>query len=221
MIRRKLLGLSTHAWGEASVLATEIKLFYEGYQVYKPLVDESGIDLIVLNGNRAARIQVKASSLITKDRADGSRVQYYEFNLASVRARYSGPAEVKLRNFSEEVEFVVLHGVDEDKFWIVPAHLLDGKKTATIYTTSRSRLDIDWEDIQKRREAGETFQSLGNSVGISASAVLERLRGSTKEAGSKLVNQLRACENDWDSIDRFFEASSASGVEPHKDNEGQ
>ena len=214
MIRRKQLGLSTQAWGEASVKATELKLFYEGYAVFKPMVDDAGVDLVVVDGNLAVRLQVKASSLITKDRVDGSRVQYYEFNLASIRARYAGPAEVKLRTFSEEVDFVVMHGVDEDKFWIVPAKLLDGKKTASIYTTSRSRVDIDWEDLKKRRETGETFKSLGDSVGISASAVYERLSGITQEAGTKLVNQLRACENDWDCIEKFFEASSASGSTP-------
>lgn len=210
MIKRKELGLSTQAWGEASVLTTQLNLFYAGYNVFKPTVDEAGMDLAVIKGKQVARIQVKASSLITKERSDGSTVIYYEFNLAAIRARYGGPAQVRLRNFSEEVDFVILHGVDEDKFWIVPAALLDGKKSVTVYSTSRSKLGIDWDAIRSRRESGETFRSLGESIGISGSAVLERLRGTTKEAGSKIVNQVRAFENAWDSIDKFFEASTAT-----------
>lgn len=219
MVRRKELGLGTHAWGEASVLAAGVHLLYQGYTVHKPLVDDDGVDLSILKGTKAARIQVKCSSRLDKKKHGGT-VSCYEFTLAAVRASSNG-IETRLRKFSDQVEFVILHGVDEDKYWIVPSAMLDGKKSVIIYSTSRSKLDIDWESIKVRREAGETFQSLGDSVGLSASAVLERLRGTTKDAGTFMANQLRACENAWHLIDEFFETSSASGVEPPKDNEGQ
>lgn len=221
MIQRKELGLGTHAWGEASVLKVGLNLIYKGYSVFKPLVDDRGVDLAIVDGNKVARIQVKSSSLITRTRKEGSVMTYYDFSLASVRANISGPAIVRLRTFSDEVDFVVLHGVDEDKLWIVPAHLLDGKKNVTIYSTSRSRSDIDWAVIRERRANGETLKAIGDSVGISASAILERLRGTTKDAGGKIVNQLRACENAWHLIDEFFEASSASDSLSPRDNEGQ
>lgn len=209
MVRRKELGLGTHAWGEASVLAVGVNLIYQGYVVHKPLVDDDGVDLSILKGTKAARIQVKSSSRIDKKKHGGT-VSCYEFSLAAVRASAANGIEMRLRKFSDQVEFVILHGVDEDKYWIVPSNILDDKKSVIIYSTSRSKLDIDWEDIRTRREAGETFQSLGDSVGLSASAILERLRGTTKDAGTFMVNQLRACENAWDSIDKFFEASTAT-----------
>jgi len=204
MIQRKELGLGTHAWGEASVLKIGVDLIYKGYNVCKPLVDDRGIDLVVVEGSKVAKIQVKSSSLITRSRKEGSVMTYYDFSLSAVRASMSGPATIRLRKFSEEVDFVVLHGVDEDKIWIVPASLLDDKKNVTIYSTSRSRLDIDWESLKDRREAGETLKQLGDSVGLSASAIMERLNGTTKEAGAKLVNQLRAFENRWDLIGEFL-----------------
>lgn len=211
MIKRRELGLSTHAWGEASVLATEINLIYRGYKVFKPSIDD-GVDLAIIHGTQVARLQVKCSSLISKTRGEGEAMTYYEFSLTSVRAKYGSESgvEIRTRKFSDEVDFVVLHGVDEDKYWIVPATLLDGRKSATIYSVGRSRPDIDWDDVRTRRESGETLRQIGESIGLSASAVMERLRGTTKEAGTKIVNQLRSYENDWDSIGKFFEASTAT-----------
>lgn len=210
MILRKELNLGTHAWGEASVLKTGIALIYQGYAVFKPLVDDHGVDLAIVGSHRTAKIQVKSASLATKKKTETSSTSYYEFSLTSVKARFSGGAEISTRIFSEEVDFVVLHGVDEDRFWVVPAAFLDGRKSVSVYTTNRSRLDIDWDDLKRRREDGETFRSLGDSVGISAPAVYERLSGISKAAGSKIANPMRGFENDWESIKQFLEASTAN-----------
>lgn len=214
MISRKELGLSTHAWGEASVLSTEVNLIRRGFKTFKPSVDD-GIDLAIIQGKGLVRLQVKCSSLISKIRGEGEPMTYYEFSLTSVKASFGeGGVIINKRNFSSQVDFLILHGVDEDKFWVVPAALLDDKKSATIYTNSRSRPDINWDDVRTRRDAGETLRSIGDSIGLSASAVMERLRGTTKEAESKIVNQLRACENGWHLIAEFLKASSASGSTP-------
>lgn len=201
MIKRKQLGLGTHAWGEASVLATELKLIYQGYDVYRPAVDHVGVDLAIIRGKKVVRLQVKCSSLVTKAKEE-TVTTGYEFSLTSIRLRGEGSLSIKTRKFTEEVDFVILHGVDEDKFWVVPADLLDDRKSVTIYSNSRSKLDIDWAVIKQRRDDGETLRAIGDSVGISASAVLERLRGTTKEAGTKIVNQLRACEDAWQLIEQ-------------------
>lgn len=138
MTRRKELGIGTHAWGEASVMAVALKLTWLGYRVFKPVVDDHGVDLAVLGENgKAARIQVKSASLGTRYKYGVESSPQYAFELGKVKANYAEGLKTESRVFSNEVEFVILHGVEDDRYWIVPAEILDNKKSVAISTAAR------------------------------------------------------------------------------------
>ena len=111
--------------GQAGVYRVLAELLVREVNAYLPVVDV-GVDILTLRG---MRIQVKATRLRTQQaKALGMRGPAYFFS-PSVKFRGSPERRKRrftLRRFSSEVDFVVFWGVDEDRFWIVPATLADG-----------------------------------------------------------------------------------------------
>jgi hypothetical protein len=106
--------------GEAGVLRVASELALMGHATFRPNVDV-GVDLIIDND---LKIQVKTSHV----RLVGE-YPYYLFKLNEKLSmkdgkRVRGKREKK---FSEEVDFLIFWGVDENRFWIMPAKEADDK----------------------------------------------------------------------------------------------
>ena len=102
--------------GQAGVYRVASELSLRGLEVYFPSVDV-GIDLLTGTGKR---IQIKTATL--RERKQG-RAYYIGFgwNQAGTKRR----AKRRARSYSEEVDVVVIWGVDNNRFWIVPANVFD------------------------------------------------------------------------------------------------
>ena len=110
-----------HLLGQAGVLRVASELMLRGFPVLFPAVDE-GVDLFVEGGTR---IQVKTTKMVLSGGKSSFRLT------PGYRMTRDGKVYLSARNFSEYCDFVVLFNVKLDKFWIVPAGLLDGFKACS------------------------------------------------------------------------------------------
>jgi hypothetical protein len=106
--------------GQAGVyrVASELSLRHVG--VYFPSVD-TGVDLITSTGKR---LQVRAATI--RNRSQPHLGLGYYLSLGWGQRGSKQRAVRRPRKYSEEVDVFVIWGVDEDRFWICPANVLDG-----------------------------------------------------------------------------------------------
>lgn len=102
---------------------------FRGMRTALPCVDDRGVDIIVLP---SIRVQVKSAYLRHHHRVYPQGAYWFKFVHGSIvignnRIKKRGP-----RRFSDECDFVILHGIDQGRFWIVPAHILDGKTLCVV-----------------------------------------------------------------------------------------
>lgn len=110
--------------GQAGVYRVLAELLRREVNAYLPAVDV-GVDILTVRG---IRIQVKATRLRTQNAKNIAMRGPAYFFAPSIKFRGSPERrrrEYRFRKFSEEVDFVVFWGVDEDRFWVVPATLAD------------------------------------------------------------------------------------------------
>lgn len=101
--------------GQAGVMRVASELMVRGENVLFPQVD-TGVDLLTGHG---LRVQVKSAHLNNRYGRLG-----YALTLGW-RQRGSKQTPARRRPYSEEVDYIVIWGIDEDRFWIVPAAVLD------------------------------------------------------------------------------------------------
>lgn len=65
-----------------------------------------------------------------------SRTFTGNYNQGSWR-RTAGSRPFVLRKYSDETDFVVLWGVDEDRFWVVPATVFDNRQGLALFPNKR------------------------------------------------------------------------------------
>jgi hypothetical protein len=118
--------------GEHLVIA---ELLQRGFKPFVPVVDDHGVDIMLPNGNR---IQVKAANLsvIWQTRKEGGKAfptskRGYQFNLQ--RTVFGTKEKLQTvgitytrRDISVEADFLVLVGIDQHKFWVVPTAEIKG-----------------------------------------------------------------------------------------------
>lgn len=105
------------------------ELIYRGVNVAFPAVDDAGVDLIAMPN---VRVQVKSAYLRQHHRVYPKGAYWFKFVQGPIvtgnhTIRKRGP-----RIFSYQCEFIVLVGIDEGRFWIVPARVLDGKSMCVV-----------------------------------------------------------------------------------------
>lgn len=102
--------------GQAGVYRIASELALRGISTYFPSVD-LGVDLITHKG---LRLQVKTAALRERKQGIGYFIGF-GWNQAGTERR----ARRRPRKYSEEVDLVVIWGVDENRFWIAPSKLFD------------------------------------------------------------------------------------------------
>lgn len=201
--------------GQAGVWRVAAELALRGIPPSFPGVDY-GYDLILEHG---VRIQVKAARLRShKHYPQG----VYLFHLMkSIRL---GPKRTIIkdstRKYSDDCEFVVLCGLDENRFWVTPAADLDHATFLSLGPASRAkpfRADIDVELVRFLKDQGWTVKQIAEHYDIDSTAIRLRLNGAIGSiAKYRLSDRVRECEDRWELIDGYlktFEPSENSVVD--------
>ena len=200
-----------HLLGQAGVFRVAAELMFRGLHVLIPAVDV-GVDLYIEGGTR---IQVKTSRFVYPN----GKVQ---FRLSTgYNTTSTGRVKLGARIFSDYCDFVVLFNATLNRFWIVPAELLNGMKSCSAGGGKVTLLSSsDRDTILSRRENGETWASIADSYGVSMGSIRQivgspcygqrstRLRRSVSE----IINQH---EDNWVLIESH--AKIMSGVSDPQD----
>jgi hypothetical protein len=122
-------GISSTMQGQAAVYRVASELMFREIPVALPVADDRGVDIIALP---SIRIQVKSAYLRHHHRVYPQGAYWFKFVQGPI---VSGNHTIKKRGprqFSAQCDFVVLMGIDQGRFWIVPAHILDGKSLCVV-----------------------------------------------------------------------------------------
>lgn len=200
-------GHSNSYFGQAAVYRTAAELLLRGIHVSFPAVDV-GFDLIA---GGLVRIQVKATRLYQRvPHID----PYYRFALHSHKLANVGSVRKyvpKKAHLQKRADFVVLYGLDENRFWVVPTELLNGRSHVELNraVVKSAWIDVDVHALEAARAEGLSFKAIGERFGVNEQIVASRLRGSTKgQQESKnrpVAAKVMRTENRWDLISNFID----------------
>lgn len=109
--------------GEMGVALVIVELLARGFSPYRPVVDDHGVDIMLLNGNR---IQVKSAKLTGK-KTGKQWYTRYRFSLNKFAWTKIEQGSTKARDVADDADFVILVGIDQRRFWIVPSSILRGR----------------------------------------------------------------------------------------------
>lgn len=115
-------GTNSFLVGQAGVYRVASELLLRGVNVSFPAVDNAGVDLFTEHG---LKVQVKAPRLRVCTGISTVPAYYLRLGCAQKGGKHQ-PVRRK-RKYSEEVDYLVIWGVDEDRFWIVPAAVFDDR----------------------------------------------------------------------------------------------
>lgn len=122
-------GVNSPMQGQAAVHRVVSELMFRGMRTALPCVDDRGVDILVLP---SIRIQVKSAYLRHNVRVYPQGAYWFKFVHGAIVTGNNTIKRRGPRQFSEECDFVILHGIDQGRFWIVPAHVLDGKTLCVV-----------------------------------------------------------------------------------------
>lgn len=201
---------NTHYFGQAAEHFVVGQLLMREIPVSLPIVDD-GVDLIAGNG---IRIQVKA---VRKRRKSG---EGYNFMLAArVRKGDGSGYRVKERDMSKDVDFLILWGAEENRFWILPARIFEGKRPQGILVGSKThRKQVDHEKIRELLASGLGLTAVAKKMDVSINCVYECSKGRT--AGTYKDTIINAVESDkyenaWHEIENAVKLSrSIDEIDP-------
>ena len=189
------------AQGQAGVYTVAAQLLLRGINPGFPAVD-CGADIITDWGTR---VQVKCSR-----RRPSIWGGTYHFALSSGVTIYTGGnghkkasiRGIEPRLYSDECDFFVMWGIDDSRFWVIPAALLDGRTSAVMVGNDCPWLRLDMAAIRRDSDSGMSQRAIADKYNISQKSVLRVLHGRiTKvnvETGFSKV--LLSHENRWDLI---------------------
>jgi hypothetical protein len=150
----------THYLGKAGEYAVASQLLLRGVSVSFPAVDD-GADLYAGH----LRIQVKSARKIRVRRA-GSWGYHFNIGVHKWNPKKRQHFHVEARN---RVDFFVFWGIDENRFWIVPAPLLS--KTAVRIVEGSRRYSVSGDDIRALLGTGLTQRAIAERLGVSEMSV--------------------------------------------------
>lgn len=199
-------GIRNAMTGKAGEHAVACQLFLRDTPVMFPNLD-LGFDLMSYNG---CRIQVKSAHLCTTDKMiekTGRGSYCYPLPRTKRRAVTNDRSTLVIRSsFVDICDIVVFWGIEENRFWIVPAELAD-KSTGLILgapdPTNRFVGNID--DMRKMREAGCSLGKISKKYGgLAKTSILQFINNPDKSyQEASITSQVRQCENAWEHITEF------------------
>lgn len=114
------------------------KLIENGFSVSQPLDPHSRYDLIVDNGDRLFKVQIKGIRAKLPHR-DAYRLRLY------TRTKRVATKDVERPYTKDEVDMYVVYIKPLDIWYVIPQDDVDGKKELSIYPHSESMYDV-YED---------------------------------------------------------------------------
>jgi hypothetical protein len=181
--------------GEQGVLLVAAKLLELGMNPYAPFVDDHGVDIMLPSG---LRIQVKAAHLSRQRKNDKHR--QYQFSCQQNVYGTGGRARAltwKHRVFAKECDFLVLVGLNENRFWVVPSAAADAYGGTSIILGQVSPPTA--EEIKELIGQGKELQDVAYELGCSTTTVWKRKNGIRADRGLK-IRELRDYENRWELL---------------------
>ena len=194
--------------GEHSV-AAQIEL--RGLNVYFPAVD-SGVDLLVENG---CRVQVKSAHLrctpsILKIYPEG----VYSFHFPKNRHLAVSSSAVRTtprRSLCDICDVVVLWGIEQNRFWVVPASLFAGRQCIFMGPSNARDFDRDIPEMLRMQSLGYSTYEIADHFGITQGSAWRRLqRVETQKHGDSTACTVRNCEGAWQHIVDFGAPAATS-----------
>ena len=179
--------------GQAGVHRVVSELIDRGHTPYLPVIDK-GIDILL---GSHIRLQIKTTQRPTNH---WRQVGRWSFSLTKaqriVKQKY---VKCSARKFSEEVDFVILHAYQANRFWIVPAFVLDNRSTVTFKDGEKQWKDCDITEARRLRETGMSYQDIADSMGMERHTIVRRIKG-TYETPKRNYADIAQYENRWDLI---------------------
>jgi len=197
MVRNdKIRGLLT---GQAGVHRVASELQLRGFNVLFPSVDH-GYDLMVEGG---VRIQVKSAHLAYRRTVYPQGAYWFKFQKSAVISQFGKIRERPSQKFSEICEFVVLWGIEQSRFWVVPASLLDDKQGIIVGPDVWYRT-LDVSKIREMSAAGMTQSEIAKELGVQQMTISRRLRGLFKDPKNACSTKVRECDGRWDLVESYL-----------------
>lgn len=178
--------------GQAGVHRVLSELILRGHRTYTPSAD-TGVDILLESG---VRIQVKTTMRASAHHrlVEGT----FLFTLGQAdRIIKSQVVNLPGREFSKHCDFIVLWAIEPDRFWVVPAGVLDGRHTVTISPVKQWR-DFDKDRVDTLKASGLTLAEIAKELGVSVKTVMRRQ--TTLQAPKREYTEMPKYENRWDLI---------------------
>jgi hypothetical protein len=187
------------AQGQAGVYTVAAQLILRSINPSFPAIDR-GADIITDWGTR---IQVK-SGFLRRGAYGGS----YHFCLDSGQTLYTSgqgykkSARTHSRKFSDECDFFVMWGIEGNRFWIIPAVVLDYKTTVVMVGADTPLLRADLDAIRKDRANGMTFKEIEQKHKVGQRIIYSALKGDgyNTERRYAMCRELLSYENCWNLL---------------------
>lgn len=216
--------ISTVAQGQAGVYRVLCELILRGHRPYSPATD-IGVDILLEQG---IRIQVKTTMRASVHRRFSEGTFLFSLS-AAARIRAGAVISKQARVFSAACDFIVLWAIEAERFWIVPAAVLDNRHTAMITPTKQWR-DFDSAQVDTLKAQGMTIAAIAKHLGVAPRTVTRRQ--TTFQTPRTPYTYLQSYENKWDlitgALSTLSEANAVvgaasqptrSGVEPLRHSE--
>jgi hypothetical protein len=183
--------------GQAGVYQVASQLCLRGFNPHFPAVD-IGADLVVDGG---IRIQIKAAHL-RLDKVYPQGAYWFKLGRTAIRHRTQVWEAV---NFTDFCDFAVFWGIEQTRFWIVPASALDGHQCLVLGPVS-TYCDIDIEAVKRMQSDGLRQEDIGNALGVSQMTISRRTRGLFTKPLRTLRMTIDQYENRWDLIQGYLDS---------------
>src|SRR4030095_9483357 len=180
----------THYLGKAGEHAVAAQLLMRGVPVSFPAVDD-GADLLAGH----LRIQIKAERKIKVKRAGSWG---YHFNIGVSKWSPSQRKFYKDHPTKTHADFYVFWGVDENRFWVVPAHLLS-RNAVRVVEDSR-RYKVDHRAIQALIGTGLTQREIAARLEVSEMSVSRAAHGLLPKTEPGSCQEVIEREDAWHEI---------------------
>jgi hypothetical protein len=198
--------------GEAGVYRVASELLLRGFNPLVPSVD-CGADLVVEGG---VRIQVKSGHLRYNSRIYPQGAYWFKLTRGPYASGNHTLVKRGPRQFSQESDFVVFWGIEQHRFWITPAHLLDGK-SLLIVGPDVNNCRVVGDEVRELFAKGLSAEEIAQRFNCSTQTVERRIKGVSVEPKSiMLTNQVRQCEGKWELIEAMV--NSLCEITPQSDS---
>lgn len=195
-------GITSTRTGMAGNLRVASELLLRGFDVSIPYVD-TGVDLYV---SGCVRIQVKSAHLMTRQYSTGQQPTF-NFFLAKGPAALGGGLSTKsvARIFSAKCDFVVLWGIEQNRFWIVPAALLDNRMSIALGPDIRW-VPIDADQLKAKVEAGMTQREIAAELGVCEMTISRRMNQQFIKPSTVIaaMQRIKETEGRWDLLQDYI-----------------